>query len=134
MYRSIILAIVCSLLLSFNASSNPFKGTWQLVSGEYIDYQGNLIKYQQLNLSSIKVLSEEHFSFVTMEGDKFWSSGAGNYAYTEKVYVESPIYTSYNAPKGGKYRFDYQLKEDKWYNSRWEEGIRVEYEVWQKID
>ena len=133
MYK--ILNIVIIFLLSFacHASENVFTGTWQLISGEYIDHNDKLIEYDTLNLHSIKVISETHFSFVKMSGDKFWSAGSGTYHYTKKEYTESPVYTSYNAPKGKKYIFKYTKQGDKWFSSRWENNKRVEYEIWQRI-
>ena len=130
-----IFQIILIVLLSFsvNAKENIFSGTWELVSGEYIDYEGNLVSYDKLNLHSLKVITNTHFSFVTMSGDKFWSSGAGTFKYTKSEYIESPLYTSFNSPKGKKYVFKYKFDGDKWLSSRWENDKRVEYEVWQKV-
>jgi hypothetical protein len=118
---------------SVNAKDNKFIGTWMLISGEYIDSKGYLKSYDELNLSSLKVISNTHFSFVTMSGDKFWSSGAGTFTYTNNEYIESPLYTSFNSPLGKKYIFKYELESDKWFSARWENGKRVEYEVWQRV-
>lgn len=128
---NIILAVAVSF--SVNANENIFSGTWTLVSGEYIDHEGNLINYETLNLKSLKVINETHFSFVSMSGDKFWSSGAGTFTLTDNEYIESPTYTSFNSPKGKKYVFKYRIEGDKWFSSRWENDKRVEYEVWQKL-
>jgi hypothetical protein len=130
-----VLNIILVLILSFsvNANENLFSGTWELVSGEYIDHEGNLVSYEELNLSSIKVINETHFSFVTMSGDKFWSSGAGTFKFTNNEYIESPIYTSFNSQKGKKYVFKYRKDGEKWFSSRWENEKRVEYEVWQRV-
>ncbi|MDO6447271.1 hypothetical protein Q4493_15990 [Colwellia sp. 1_MG-2023] len=128
---NIILAVIVSFAV--NANENIFSGTWTLVSGEYIDHEGNLINYETLNLKSLKVINETHFSFVSMSGDKFWSSGAGTFTLTDNEYIESPTYTSFNSPKGKKYVFKYRIEGDKWFSSRWENDKRVEYEVWQKL-
>lgn len=130
----LVFKIVLFFIISFsvNAKENLFTGTWKLISGEYINHEGNLISYKTLNLNSLKVISQTHFSFVTMSGDKFWSSGSGTFEYTNDEYVESPIYTSYNAPKGKQYVFKYKLDGETWFSSRWENEKRVEYEVWQR--
>lgn len=127
--------IILVLILSFSVNANEqlFSGTWELVSGEYIDHEGNLVSYEDLNLSSIKVINDTHFSFVTMSGDKFWSSGAGTFKFTNNEYIESPLYTSFNSPKDKKYVFKYKKEGDKWFSSRWENEKRVEYEVWQRV-
>lgn len=123
------------VLYSCQASAihNQFKGTWQLISGEYIDHQGTLIDYNDLNLKSIKVLSDSHFSFVTLSGSKFWSSGSGSYRFQQQSYIETPIYTSYQHDDNAEYTFSYKIDDGYWYNERWQQGIRVEYEVWQKV-
>lgn len=114
-------------------SKSELQGRWALVSGEYVNYEGKLVQYSELDLKSIKLISNDYFSFVTMSGDKFWSSGTGTFETKNGTYIESPIYTSFNSPQGKTYTFDYQLKGDFWHTSRWENGVRVEYEIWQKI-
>jgi len=74
-----------------------------------------------------------HFSFVTMSGNKFWSSGAGTYTYSNSEYIESPLYTSFNFPIGKRYVFNYRIEGDKWFSSRFKNDKRVEYEVWQRV-
>ena len=133
MNKKILIVLTLLFSLSVNANEKLFTGTWALVSGEYVDHEGNLVSYEGLNLSSIKVISNSHFSFVTMAGDKFWSSGAGTYIYTDSEYIESPLHTSFNSPKGKKYVFKYKKDGNKWFSSRWENEKRVEYEVWKKI-
>lgn len=127
------IALILLLPFSVNANENLFSGTWELVSGEYVDHEGNLINYKELNLRSVKVLSKTHFSFVTMSGDKFWSAGAGTFKYTNSEYIESPLYTSFNSSKGKQYVFKYRKDGERWFSSRWENEKRVEYEVWQRI-
>jgi hypothetical protein len=130
-----VFKIILIFMFSFsvNAKENLFSGTWELVSGEYINDAGNLVSYEKLNLKSLKVISETHFSFVTMSGDKFWSSGSGTFRYTNNEYKESPLYTSYNSPKGKKYVFKFKLEGEMWFSSRWENEKRVEYEIWRRV-
>ena len=122
-----------TIFLSINSFANEFSGTWQLISGEYKDHEGKIIQYEKLQMKSIKVISDTHFSFISMSGDKFWSSGAGNYRFTENEYIEMPIFTSYGASQGKEYIFTYKIENNLWHNSRWEQEERVEYEVWQKL-
>jgi len=130
-FLSIILVLFSSF--SVNAAEHLFSGTWELVSGEYIDDKGSLVSYEELDLRSLKVITKTHFSFVTMSGNTFWSSGAGTFEHTNNEYVESPLYTSFNSPVGKKYIFKYRIEGEKWFSSRWENDKRVEYEVWQRI-
>lgn len=115
------------------AKENPFKGTWQLISGEYLNDKKELINYDSLGISSQKVINEQHFSFVSMSNGKFWSAGTGTYTFTDVEYLESPKMASYPLEDGGTYTFKYEFKNDEWHNSRWHGDIRVEYEIWKKI-
>ncbi|HBY85202.1 MAG TPA: hypothetical protein DEO86_04940 [Colwellia sp.] len=133
MNKVILIIITLCFTFSVNAIENEFNGSWELISGEYLNNKGVMIQYEDLKISSIKVISGTHFSFVSMSGDKFWSSGAGSYRFTEKEYIESPIFTSYGAALGKEYVFTYTIKNNTWYNSRWDKGTRVEYEVWRKL-
>jgi len=126
-----MLTIACGFPAS--AFENNFSGTWQLVSGDYLNNEGKLVQYESLDISSIKVISATHFSFVSMSGNKFWSSGVGEYRFTESEYIESPIHTSYGVISSKEYIFTYKIEKGTWYNSRWENGKRVEYEVWKKL-
>ena len=125
--------ITLAFTFSVNAAENEFNGSWELISGEYLNDEGTLIHYKDLKIKSIKVISATHFSFVSMSGDKFWSSGAGSYRFTESEYIESPIHTSYGVTLGKEYTFTYKVENDIWYNSRWNKGKRVEYEIWKKL-
>jgi hypothetical protein len=132
MHKVLILIVTLAFTFSVSAFENEFSGTWTLISGEYLDNAGKLVDYKDLEMSSIKVISATHFSFVSMSASKFWSSGAGRYRFTETQYIESPIHTSYGVTSGQEYIFTYKIENDIWYNSRWKNGTRVEYEVWQK--
>jgi len=130
-----IIAIIITIAVTFsvNAVENKFNGSWKLVSGEYLDKEGKRIQYKDVKMSSIKVISGTHFSYVSMSGNKFWSSGVGRYRFTETEYIEKPIHTSYGVTLGKEYAFTYKVENDIWYNSRWSKGKRVEYEIWQKL-
>lgn len=127
------LCVTFCLLFSMHGYSNPFIGTWQLVSGEYVNEKNKIVDYADADINSIKVLSANHFSFISMSGDKFWAAGAGTYQFDKKLYSETPIHTSYSITQESKYTFQYQLIDELWHNSRWAEGKRVEYEVWRKL-
>lgn len=110
MNKVILIIITLVFTFSVNAIENKFDGSWELISGEYQNNKGAIIQYEDLKIDSIKVISGTHFSFVSMSGDKFWSSGAGSYRFTEKKYIESPIYTSYGATLGKEYVLPIPLK------------------------
>lgn len=126
------LIIFCALLAS-SVMAHPLKGSWQLKSGFYLNEQGQKIDYEGLKLSAIKVVSDNHFSFITMSDGKFWAAGAGNFEANDKTYTERPVHTSYPVPADGKYQFDYKLEGDLWQKKRWQDGQLVEHEVWQRL-
>ena len=121
------------LVNSGNSYSNPFIGSWQLISGEYINDKNELVDYAAAEMNSMKVISASRYSFISMSGEKFWAAGAGSYQFDEKIYTETPIYTSYKIAEGSEYAFQYQVIGEHWHNSRWKDGKRVEYEIWGKI-
>ncbi len=133
MYKILILIVIQAISSSVSAVENKFSGSWTLLSGEYLNHENKLVQYKDLELSSIKVISDTHFSFVSMSGDKFWSSGVGLYHFTESKYIESPIHTSYGVSPDKEYSFTYTIDDGIWTNTRWKGDIRVEYEVWKKI-
>ncbi|WP_206483857.1 hypothetical protein [Thalassotalea sp. G2M2-11] len=131
--KRIIILLTLSIATLAHGQQNPFIGTWQLVSGEYLDHNNKLVSYQSLDLVSQKVINKNHFSFISTKAGKFWSAGTGSYSFNEKTYIESPTIASYQLEDGGHYQFDYQIKGDLWYNARWRDKTRVEFEVWQKV-
>jgi len=128
----IILTMAASLLFISSGYAKNLEGVWELVSGEYINHEGNLVNYRDLNLKAIKIIKQNHFSFVTMSGDTFWGSGIGTIEYSDKQFTETPIFTSYQAPEGKEYQFDYELQGELWLTYRWEDNLRVEHEVWRR--
>jgi hypothetical protein len=130
-FSYLLLAAITSF--SCLGQNNPFQGTWQLTSGEYLDDTNKTITYESLGISSQKVLSAQHFSFVSMSKGKFWSAGTGSYTYDSTKYHETPKYASYPLEDGGTYTFEYELKGDSWHNSRYRNGKRVEFEIWQRV-
>lgn len=127
--------VMCFCLLSgySSAIANPLQGAWKLISGEYIDAQGQTISYVASDMQAIKVLSEQHFSFTSLKGEQFWASATGTYQFTDGQYVESLVLNSFGEKAGSQYAFAAKIEGDTWYNSRWQDGKRVEYEVWQRL-
>ena len=120
-YYCIFAALLC-MAFSNHVLASPFMGAWQLVSGEYVGEDGKLAQYKDMKLKSMKVLTDKHFSFISMKGDEFWASGGGTYIFDKEKYTEIPVHTSYEVELGIRYTFKYRLEGDKWFNSRWEGG------------
>jgi len=133
MKRLITSVMFLACIGNVSANEADLEGAWQLVSGEYVNHQGELVNYKDLRLNAIKVIAGGHFSFVTKSGDKFWSSGAGTFRATETEYTEMPIHTSYQLAKGTEYVFQYQIEGNTLTSKRIENGKQVELEVWKRI-
>ncbi|WP_145924339.1 hypothetical protein [Microbulbifer aggregans] len=129
-----IVGMSCLLSLSSLALAEDLTGVWQLVSGEYVNGSGDLVDYQDHDLQSLKVISRSHFSFTSMKGTEFWASGAGTYEVADGKYTEKLQHNSFGEEAGTLYIFDTKIEGEYWYNSRWEDGKRVEYEVWKRVE
>uniref|UniRef100_UPI0040488CD7 hypothetical protein n=1 Tax=Shewanella baltica TaxID=62322 RepID=UPI0040488CD7 len=113
-------------------------GSWQLVSGRYLNEKHEWVDYQILNLSAIKVISARHFSFTTMKNvdgvSQFWAAGSGTYQATATEYTERPELNPFGATKGAEFVFSYAIKGQELHTQRVENGELKEVEVWQRLD
>ncbi len=113
--------------------SNPLIGVWQLVSGECGE-PGQAVQVYDMNaLRSRKVISAQHFMFLTLKDGAFYSSASGTYTIEGARYIERPDMASYAPMVGQAYEFEFQLIGDLWHNRRYEGERVIEYEIWQRI-
>ncbi|MBD9468664.1 hypothetical protein [Pseudoxanthomonas sp. PXM01] len=113
-------------------AASPLDGAWQLESGSYLDNEGREQDYGSLKLRGTKLLADGHFSFTTAQDGRFWAGGSGSFTADAETYVETPRMASYPVVDGGSYRFSYTLEGDTWTLERFEDGKRVEREVWRR--
>jgi hypothetical protein len=116
-----------------NTHPSKLVGAWELISGSYIGEDQAAVDYSQAGIKSLKVLSERKFSFVTTAQGAFYAAGGGDYTAENGLYVEIPALASQTEMLGQRYEFEFQLHGDTWVNSRWQNGVRVEYEVWRRV-
>ncbi|UJF23235.1 hypothetical protein [Shewanella sp. OMA3-2] len=118
-------------------NTHTLVGTWELISGQYLDDKQQWIDYKSLHLTSLKIISKSHFSFTTMksvQGTKqFWAAGTGTYQLTDKFYIEKPALNSFGVAEDESFKFEYQLKQNQLHTKRIENGVLKEQEVWQRI-
>ncbi|MCQ3829259.1 hypothetical protein HXX02_07360 [Microbulbifer elongatus] len=131
--KKTVLALALSLISSF-ASADNLTGAWELVSGSYVDNKGTLLDYQELDFKALKIISDRHFSFTSMKGGKFWASGTGTYEVADGKYTETLHFNSFGEQSGAKFVFTTRVEDEYWYNERWKDGERVEYEVWRRVE
>ncbi|WP_088330939.1 hypothetical protein [Lacimicrobium sp. SS2-24] len=134
--KNYINLVLVALLFTLSqvARADGIAGLWSLVSGEYVDTEGELINYNRIGMKSIKVITDKHFSFTSMKGDAFWASATGTYEFTQGTYAETVGYNSFNVSPGSVFSFTSRIEGDFWYNARWEGEKRVEYEVWKRLE
>ncbi|WP_035056466.1 hypothetical protein [Andreprevotia chitinilytica] len=113
-------------------NSSPFDGAWQLITGECID-DGQVLNYDSLEIKSRKVIADGHFTFISYQKGAFWSAGSGRYRIDGERYIESPDMGTYPPAALREYVFQARRVGDDWHNERWENGVRVEYELWRRI-
>jgi hypothetical protein len=110
-------------------------GAWALVTGERRDDASDeTVRYQEVQYSSLKVLSETHFSFITHAGDAFYFSAGGTYRCDGEQYIEQLEFASHPSMRGCEFSFQYRIEGDLWHNTRWENGVQVEHEIWRRLD
>lgn len=114
--------------------AEDLSGTWQLMSGEYLNQSGEVINYQQAGMRAIKIYSTTHFSFTSMKSADFWAAGTGTYTQANGLYTETLLMNSFGEPVGARYEFQSELKGNCLRNERWQESVRVEYEVWCRLN
>ncbi|WP_028453886.1 hypothetical protein [Chitinilyticum litopenaei] len=114
-------------------SHNPFLGTWQLRSGEFGEHGQPVTAYDMTRLASRKVISQQGFSFLTLQDGKFYSAASGSYRFDDADYVETPAMTTWPVPEGQQYTFRYEFIDGLWHNKRSENGVQVEHEIWEKV-
>ncbi len=114
-------------------SSKLLAGAWELVSGSYVGEDGVTIDYSKAEVRSLKVLADGKFSFVTSAGGAFYAAGGGDYTAADGTYAEVPALASHPDLTGRRFEFQFRLEGDTWTNTRWENGVRVEMEVWKRV-
>ncbi|MQP74439.1 hypothetical protein CQ393_00835 [Stenotrophomonas sp. MYb238] len=128
-----MLLCVGSVFAAGAADLSRLQGAWQLQSGEFVDGDGALVDYASRGLAGTKVLADGRFAFTTTSNGAFWAGGSGTYEGDGARYVERPLMASYPLESGGSYEFRYTLEGEVWTLERWDDGRRVEREVWKRV-
>ena len=128
------LLFLVNFLFSVHSHAAEIEGVWELVAGEYKNEHGEMVAYDQIGLKSLKIISGSYFSFTSMQGSQFWASGSGTYSFIDGRYVEELKFNSFGEKPGALFSFSAELDGDYWRNARWDDGERVEFEVWKRVD
>jgi hypothetical protein len=118
-------------LFSLPLQAHPLEGSWQLLSGE-VNEQGQQIDYAKTKMQGVKIISGNHFSFISHKDGKFYAAAAGGIKLEGQNYSETPQYASYAPMIGETYRFVFRLDGDLWHE-RFADGKLVERETWRRM-
>jgi hypothetical protein len=100
--RTISILLLCALISCESKQDsnkpasppNPMIGTWQLVSGTFIQGKDTTVTYYTKNRKFIKIIDSSHFAFVGHDLNKGqdstanYTSGAGTYTLSGDTYTE----------------------------------------------
>ena len=111
----------------------PLDGAWELSYAVYKDQQGKVVhEIKGGSEKSLKILSDRHFSFITVGKDgKFSVAGAGTYSLKGGEYTEVVGFASLDRLLGKTYRFKCEMKDGLWIHTGSEDHLFIE-EHWKK--
>ena len=102
------------------------KGTWELVYPEPAGGQRH-----------VKIVSDTHFAFGSMEADGDIFAGGGTYALTDSTYTEDIRYHTLGWLVGQRLEFKHYFEDGKWYHTGTFDikGHRFTVnEIWQRVE
>ncbi|WP_404340348.1 hypothetical protein [Pseudoalteromonas mariniglutinosa] len=127
-----VILIVSSLLASPWVIANPLLGSWQFIEGKYAVEDG-FVTAKAPQLTSVKLITAGHFSYITEKNGQFHYAGGGSYRLDNEKFIETFQYGNIPSLMGQTMAFDYKVEGDLWHHSLYKNGKLVEAEIWQKI-
>jgi hypothetical protein len=138
------LMLICSSLFYGLALTNNDKkyqpvstvldGTWRLIATRVLTPEGKLLSEKDsTQLQSIKVVANQHFSFVSKTtAGELLQAAAGTFVLEENRYSES-VELSALSEQPMQQQYEWRLEEGLWYQ-RMEAQQQVVEQVWQLVD
>jgi len=130
------LGMLCVLFSAPALPCDNMQGAWELVYAIYKEEAtGKVLAENKGDAEkSMKILSKEHFSFITVEKDgKFSVAAAGTYSLEPGKYIEVVTMGSMERLLGKTYRFDCKMKDGLWIHSGKEDHLLIE-EHWKQVN
>ena len=136
-----ILALITITILTLgqwananNKADTALAGTWELEYAIYKNQQGEVVgEIKDKNTLSRKILSEQHFAFITWDKNgKFTVAASGTYRFNDEDYSETVDVTSEARLLGKTYHFKGVIKKGLWIHKGMEDGILIE-EHWRQV-
>lgn len=133
MNRKNLLVALLLLASPWASACGNLQGAWELAYAVYTDKEGKVVyEIKGDSDKSLKILSQNHFSFITQRKDKsFAAAGAGTWSVEDNQYTEVVSYASLDRLMNKTYEFNCQLKDGTWIHSGDEDGIHIE-EHWRR--
>ena len=82
---------ISSVLFTCSAITNPLLGTWEFVQGKYAVEDG-FVSAKAPEITSIKLVTATHFSYITEKNGQFSYAGGGQYQLTDGQFIETLKY------------------------------------------
>jgi hypothetical protein len=134
--KTLLTGIMITLLAfsQWTLAGTTLTGTWELEYAIYKNEQGETVgEIKDKSTLSRKILSAEHFSFITWDkSGKFIVAASGTYSFKGDKYTEVVEVTSEPRLMGKTYHFTGLVKKGLWIHKGLEDGILIE-EHWRKI-
>jgi hypothetical protein len=108
-------------------------GTWEYVEGKYATEAG-YVSATAPELTSVKIVSENHFSYITQKKGKFLYAGGGPYKLENNHFIETVAYGNVESLLGKTMAFSYKIEGDLWHHTLHENGKLVESEIWKRVN
>ncbi|WP_440055952.1 hypothetical protein ACSLBF_07325 [Pseudoalteromonas sp. T1lg65] len=126
--------LVSILIIMFSplVLANPLLGSWEFVSGEYAT-EGGVVSAKAPQVTSIKLITKTHHSYITQAAGKFKYAGGGSYHLDGNKFVETYEYGNVDSLLGRTMAFTYKVEGNLWHHELYENGKFVEKEIWRKV-
>lgn len=120
--KKILFGILCLSALAacqpHKPADHPLAGTWKLLSGSLTENGKTTVTDYTKDKSFIKIINEDHFSFLGHDLVKgkdsaaFYTSGGGRYTLKDSVYTELLEYCSAREWENNKFEFTISFHGD----------------------
>jgi hypothetical protein len=125
------IAAVVTLIFLFGCAgrNNPLVGSWELI------YPAT--EFPDSTARPVKVLTDSHFAFGSVDDEGRVFSGGGRYEFTDSSYVEYVRYHFLPILIGEELKFKCVISEDRWYHTGDFDIKGTKFsinEVWRRIE
>lgn len=118
--KKLIFLVVCCTLFACTSEkpANPIEGTWLLLNGITIQQNDSTFTDYTQNQKTIKIINQDHFSFLRHDLNKgadsaaVFVAGGGKYFLEGNKYTEHLEFCNYREWEDNTFHFEVQLRGD----------------------